>query len=201
MARNARRTWWFTGSKIARQTVITKQLANDHDGGPGFPVAFQKYPPVGERSATIVSSADGLPEGDLSVRLPWLAFCSGPYLKRPGRQIPLPGPDLRREAFGLKDQTTVFADDLGLPRQIALYTPAQELKCDYEVQQSTNVAGWNLPTAFSVMQFRQNPGGLWEPHLKITARVTSIREAAPPQLPPDVQERLANWEQPPVWRK
>jgi hypothetical protein len=58
------------------------------------------------------------------VNLPWLAFCSGTYLKREGRMIALPCVDLRHcpDRFAYTDVTTTFDDALGLPRSVDLFT-------------------------------------------------------------------------------
>ena len=54
----------------------------------------------------------------------WLAFCSGEYLKRLRRLIPLPVDMLRhtRDRYGYTDQTVTFADDNGLPQKVELFT-------------------------------------------------------------------------------
>jgi hypothetical protein len=69
-------------------------------------------------------SPGGHPLGNLGVNVPWLAFCSGPYLRRPARDIPLPTTEIRIEpyAFSYSDQTEVFDDELGLPKTVELRT-------------------------------------------------------------------------------
>ena len=71
-----------------------------------------------------MESRDGLPLGEFAVNLPWLAFCSGTYLKRQGRAIALPCGILRHcpDRFAYTDVTTTFADDYGLPRTVDLFT-------------------------------------------------------------------------------
>jgi hypothetical protein len=71
----------------------------------------------------IFASLGGVPHGDLGVNIPWLAFCSGSYLKLPGRAVPLPtispgAPD----TFAYADKTEVFDDELGLPKRLDLFT-------------------------------------------------------------------------------
>ena len=50
--------------------------------------------PTGMREPKVMNevweSRDGHPLGHFGVNIPWLAFCSGTYLKREGRMIPLP---------------------------------------------------------------------------------------------------------------
>jgi hypothetical protein len=69
-------------------------------------------------------SRNGLPLGEFGVNLPWLAFCSGTYLKREGRIMALPCGVLRHcpDRFAYTDVTTTFADELGLPRTVDLFT-------------------------------------------------------------------------------
>jgi hypothetical protein len=68
-------------------------------------------------------SQDGHPLGDYGENLPWLAFCSGNYLKREGRLIPLPCAILRhtRDRFAYTDKTITFKDEPRLPKTVALY--------------------------------------------------------------------------------
>jgi len=69
-------------------------------------------------------SRDGHPLGDFGVNIPWLAFCSGNYLKSEGRNIPLPAAELRHcpDRFAYTDVTTTFDDEFGLPRSIDLFS-------------------------------------------------------------------------------
>ncbi|MGH7971093.1 MAG: hypothetical protein ACREIC_20415 [Limisphaerales bacterium] len=71
----------------------------------------------------IWSSSDGHPMADETVNIAWLAFCSGPYLRREGRRIPLVCDDGRHtpDRFAYTDQTTVFPEALGLPRSVDLF--------------------------------------------------------------------------------
>ena len=78
----------------------------------------------------IWSSGDGHPMGDRGVNIPWLAFCSGAYLKRADRLIPLPVDMLRhtRDRFAYTDQTRTFEDEYALPRVVELFTSKSLLK-------------------------------------------------------------------------
>src|SRR6266542_3725934 len=82
-----------------------------------FSIQIQAAPFV-EISAEIES----YPLGHFGVNLPWLAFCSGTYLKREGRLIPLPAALLRHcpDRFAYTDVATTFDDELGLPKSIDL---------------------------------------------------------------------------------
>jgi hypothetical protein len=69
-------------------------------------------------------SRDGHPMGHFGVNIPWLAFCSGTYLRREGRIIPLPCAILRHcpDRFAYTDITSTFDDELGLPKSIDLFS-------------------------------------------------------------------------------
>ena len=138
-------TWWFTGTNLIEQTELTEPI-------PGLP--------KGHRSLQVFASTDGNPgrpshSRDLltmpSARVIWLAFCSGGFLKRAGRQL-YPPSDLWKELIsapaGFSNQTTVFEDTLGLPRAINLYTTNGQPVLQYRVTASTNVLGSEFPLEF-----------------------------------------------------
>jgi hypothetical protein len=188
---NFKESVWFMDGKVVRLLTLTDDPAPDE---PGFGMRRR-----GSRSANVVASVDGYPSGDMFLNLPWFAFCSGSYLKRPERALPLPAAD--RAAFGFTDETTVFADSLGLPRRVAFRTTQRQLKCEYQVQKSTNVLGWNFPTTFTVVQNEPNSFGQWNRQLTVSGRVTAIRPAPKPEMPLELQERLLDWEQTPAFNK
>ena len=76
------------------------------------------------RSITIAPSPGGHPLGDIGLNMPWLAFCSGSYLKLPNRIVPLPVADIAGSADSLSfaDKTTTFDDEGGLPKTVELLT-------------------------------------------------------------------------------
>lgn len=92
--------WWFDGTNLYENLATTSHS-----------------------SVHVRSSNDGHPCGDLNVNLPWLAFCSGTYLKRPNRLIPFPLTNCRHapDWFAYTDKTVTFGDTLGLPRYVDLY--------------------------------------------------------------------------------
>jgi RNA polymerase sigma factor (sigma-70 family) len=61
-----------------------------------------------------------LPLADVGADLPWLAFCSGHYLKRKDHVLPLLCTSIRNtaDAFAYRDKTSCFNDELGLPRSV-----------------------------------------------------------------------------------
>jgi hypothetical protein len=78
---------------------------------------------VSNATVRVLPSPGGAPVGNTWVNLPWLAFCSGPYLKRQGRVIPVPTTDIPHtpDAFAYADKSEVFADGFGLPKTVHLY--------------------------------------------------------------------------------
>lgn len=108
--------WLFDGSKLAEKLVDLHKDSSCY----------------GCYTVDIYPSDRGYTLGDYSANVPWLAFCSGAYLKRNGRIIPLPldykpipnAPD----AFAYSDTTRVFEDDLGLPQTVDLFTSEALLK-------------------------------------------------------------------------
>jgi len=73
---------------------------------------------------------DGCPRGLSYVNLPWLAFCSGTYLRRAGRVIPSPYNSMCYDpfAFGCSDETQAFEGDFGLPSVVNLSISKRLLK-------------------------------------------------------------------------
>lgn len=184
---NAHETWWFIGTNIAKHTVITSELPEQEKkriiaSGRGLLTIF---PEVGERHTMILDSTDGRPVGNLGVNIPWLAFCSGTYLKREGRQIPLPGAVADQDAFGFSDKTNVFDDDFGLPQRAEFYTSDKYLKCVYEVRQSTNILGRTFPLHFDLIQYGHARSRTLEPRFSVSGKVTSMRIVAEAQIPPE----------------
>jgi hypothetical protein len=104
-------------------------------------------------------SKNGLPLGDFGVNLPWLAFCSGSYLQRDGRIIALPCAELRHcpDRFAYTDVTTTFADELGLPRTVDLFTSKARFlaaKTDWDKEHSfgDRYTQWNKMMAANLQE-------------------------------------------------
>lgn len=112
--------WFFDGTNVYNNIIAI--------GGPrpigarirtGKPLAA-----VTNSSVHIRESRYGCPLDDWQVNIPWLAFCSGTYLKREGRLIPQPIVRSLRHApdgFAYSDKTETFKDEFGLPRTIDLF--------------------------------------------------------------------------------
>ncbi len=142
---NATRRYWFTGTNMVEETVITSRSPNQNVS---VPIAGTYE--VGDRFVRIHSAFAYEPlEGFAYVS--WMVFCSGTFLKSSGREILLPF-GVRPQLPRMSDQTSVFEDGLGLPKRFELYGTNRQKLCDYTVQQSTNFLGWNLPLSFELVQ-------------------------------------------------
>ena len=102
---------------------------------------------------------NGHPMGEFGVNMPWLAFCSGPYLKREGRIIPLPCGLLRHcpDGFAYPDVTTTFDDQFGLPKSVDLFTSkarflAAKTEWDQEHAFGNRYTEWNRKTAANLQE-------------------------------------------------
>jgi hypothetical protein len=177
---NATRRYWFTGTNMVEETVITSRLPDQHLGGP-----VVRRPEIGERSVRIHTAFAYEPlEGAAYVS--WMAFCSGTFLKSAGREILLPF-GVRTQRSRVSDKTSVFEDGLGLPKRFELYGTNQRKLCEYTVQQSTNFLGWDLPLSFELVQYREDNGA---PRVQAVGKATLVRHASPPMLPPEVLEQV-----------
>jgi hypothetical protein len=125
--RGADRIWQYDGTNVYAITRVTRETTNAQEIArrAGFPISPIR-PQNGDhiRTMTLTESVDGCPLGDVAVNIPWLAYCSGGYIKRPGRVIPKPVSTLSHdpEGFAFSDSTITFQDSLGLPRIVELRT-------------------------------------------------------------------------------
>ena len=191
--RNAFTKIRFTGTSIIEDTVITNEPSEADKQKfeqAGFPLTS---PPVGRKMTQTYYTADGNPgrpirERDLMTlraNICWLALCSGPALQREGRQLFPPSDqwkNLVSAPAGFTDKTTVFEDGLGLPRSIELFTPEQRRIFQYQVRQTTNFNGWEIPLEFYGVQYRPAETNSWELHLTFKGKVTAIGVGNEPKL-------------------
>jgi hypothetical protein len=193
---------WFTGTNIIEYTVIKKETPeavirrmSEHS-----PLVL-RAPPAGYKFTHIYESVDGNPGRpvrvadvmgfDLPATVSWLAFCSGPALKREGRRIFPPSAfwkESRIAYSGWSDVTEVFKDGLGQPKSINLVATNNQSIFQYQVRQSTNVLGWNFPLEFYGVQYLPTDTNSWKLHLTLTGRVTSIGAGTEPEFPADVMK-------------
>lgn len=121
-APHSMRAWCFDGTNVYERTQLKESWTASTSVG-GIPLTPQ--PRAIARSSvtvTIWPSPDGHPLGHLGVNIAWVAFCSGSYLKQPGRAFPMPATEIRVDAlaFAYADSVQVFDDPLGLPRIVEL---------------------------------------------------------------------------------
>jgi hypothetical protein len=182
---NCEMTYWFTGDRIIQHSKVTKMPPTE-----GLELTeAEKGRLLGTETTKAYECSDGNPSLsrsagesdrlDLLGRVAWLAFCSGSYLQREGRQV-FPTSDLWKEliqANAFTDLTIRFKDDFGLPSRMDLYTtnslptlmyatnsslvgryPANSSNVQpvlqYRILGSTNILGWNFPLEFKVIQYR-----------------------------------------------
>lgn len=69
------------------------------------------------------------PLDDYGVNVPWLAYCSGYYLAKTNRIIPVAACSIRHtlDSFGYADKTKCFDDKLGLPKSVQLFSSRELL--------------------------------------------------------------------------
>lgn len=129
---SATHTYHFDGTNIYHTTELKPNRSRSLEKKLG-----KAYPFLSQ--AEVTNSSDWVfltitpgehPLSDFGANLPWLAFCSGHYLRSENRLIPLAGAKIRHVAasFGFKDNTTSFPDALGLPRKLELLASVGLLK-------------------------------------------------------------------------
>jgi len=114
---------FFDGTNVYLAVQISAKRPETVKGeiSTGMPFkAAAPHPPT----INVYPTPDGRPRGAVHQNIPWLAFCSGTYLKRGGRIIPLPVASNLAvpDRYGYSDKTESFDDDLGLPRTVGLFT-------------------------------------------------------------------------------
>lgn len=201
----AKSTSWFTGTNLVLIHELSKPLGEHQrlrDYTNESVRTIQAATPAGQRWTEIADSVDGNPSRtvrqvdllNLHGRIAWLAFCSGPCLKREGRRL-FPPSDLWKEVVsapaGFSDRTVVFEDGLGLPKSVHLQATNGFPVLQYGVSSSTNVCGWEFPQEFYLIQYRPalspdskqfGPGG-WEIQFMAKGTVIAIKPGLKPENP------------------
>jgi hypothetical protein len=196
---NARDTYWFTGTNIVMHSVTTPlplemQLSQIVDKvlgrTPPLP-AFIREPKAGEQWTTVLPSTDPNQITGFD-KVPWLAFCSGPFLQSNGSQVPtlIWLEPVIRTPKNFSNTTSLFPDALGLPKQMESRTPDHHLFYQYTVEEATNFLGWTFPMRFKLAQYQPRGKGVWEDDLHAEGKVISIRKGAAPAVPDDVLKAI-----------
>jgi len=128
---NGKLVYFFDGTNVITSTQITMDISNPYQASSANQLVSVPFSEIKDIQAIdIVPSPDGHPLGDLSVNIPWLAFCSGNFLSSAGRGMPLPTAVIRHEpySFAYDHRTQTFEDQLGLPRTMELFTSRERAK-------------------------------------------------------------------------
>jgi hypothetical protein len=118
--------WFFDGTNVyeSLQVVSPPSQEMQHNlervGGLAI-VPFERA--RSNLTINIWPSSDGHPIAYETINIAWLAFCSGPYLQREGRLIPLVCDEDRHtpDRYAYTDQTELFPQAFGLPRSVDLF--------------------------------------------------------------------------------
>ena len=147
-------TWSYTGSNLLWQ--VDRQ---DVTNAAGSTQAHAS--PV--RSSEFDGNLESLTKGFLpqQLRIAWLPFCSGPFLSRTNREVPLPSTiwkqtwlyfDHAADPAGFRDQTVRFDDEFGLPISIDVVTKSGQPVFQHRLKHhqgpsplSTNVSRVAIP--------------------------------------------------------
>src|SRR5262249_44602585 len=136
--------YWFTGTNLIEERYTVQPLPDEElakvTTGEGF---WAGSPPLGPINRRMLDMPDGNPghairSEDLmgaSERICWLALCSGPALKVPGRKLYPSGGFWKNHIDapdGFVDKTETFDDTLGLPRSVDLILPDRQCVFRYQ---------------------------------------------------------------------
>lgn len=185
----------FTGTNLIEETVVTRELSESESKRIAQVSKFAaSSPPLSHKYSRTYDTSDGNPGRpvrvsdlmDLRGRICWLALCSGSAIQREGRQL-FPPSDLWKELLsapaGFAARTSVFEDGLGLPRSVELFTPENRCIFQYQVRQTTNILGWEIPLEFYGVQYRPARTNGWELQMTFKGKVTVIGVSSELKLP------------------
>jgi hypothetical protein len=187
-SRNADVCWFFDGTNIINTSRISRALPPEVSQA--LRERFSLTPSMPEKTSSnsmfrVYSLAPGVPLGDVGVNIPWLAYCSGSYLKVADQRIPMPFTEFGgHSAAATSNPVVTFADDLGLPKAIEIVShPDHSPLLRYVVAVATNIGGWNVPLEFHLLQFQRTQGGGTAVAYGATGKVLSITPSEPPPSP------------------
>jgi hypothetical protein len=189
-------TWYYSGSNLVRKFPADLPTATK-PAATSSPAVTHSYDFNGDLDSNTNGSFL-----DPHFRIAWLAFCSGPFLSRPHREIPMPNvfwkeflhSDHETPPIGFPDKTLQFKDGLALPISIEVFTKAGQPLFQYHVKHgrgphvvTTNLLGWEFPREFRCIQYLPIGGAKdksrWQANLTAHGTLTSIKVASsPPRL-------------------
>lgn len=203
--------WFFDGTNLFNSLRATEEPSAALKASSLRPFLASPEAMRSNLTVNVYSDPDGyLADGDVNENVLWLAFCSGSYLKRIGRIIPLPTAFTGHTpaAFGYRDKTESFKDELGLPHTVALITsqtlyaeairryakeaqwksepviisnvPDGQVRFHYKALQSTNVCGWGLPLEFEFGDDTPEELGRFRRSIQGIGRVRTVSSAMAP---------------------
>jgi hypothetical protein len=125
---NGKDKWYYDGTNVYHSLETKNGPGPKNVSSPSTKAANSN--PAAGVTITIAPSPGGHPLGNLGANIPWLAFCSGSYLKREGRVLPLPVVDVpgTTDSFAFADKTEIFDDPFGLPKLVELLTSRARYK-------------------------------------------------------------------------
>lgn len=198
-SKSANVKWLFDGTNVLESVQVVRQPpAGVQSKVATLGMAVAPFE-VAKSNLTIriANTPGGLPLGDVGVNIPWLAFCSGTYLKREERAIPLPVATHRNLSHWTmySDEVTTYDDELGLPRRASLFTEQGSPKFHYAVLESTNYTEWNIPLKFEYQQRERDMDGKWFVRYSGVGTVTEIGQAERPEplFVPGIQETITDY--------
>ncbi len=187
-SRNADVCWFFDGTNVLNTSHVTKALPPELSSA--LRDRFRLTPSPLERTSSnsmfrVYNLTPGMPLGDVGANIPWLAYCWGSRLGSTHRRIPLPFPEFgRHDTPATNNAVVTYDDNLGLPSAIEIVSEVDRSPLlRYVVTVATNIAGWNLPLEFHLLQFQRTPTGGTVAAYGAIGKVVSIGASEPPSSP------------------
>jgi RNA polymerase sigma factor (sigma-70 family) len=136
--------WYYDGTNVYKSLRVTEPKSEDQrelhsKTRANFPFLAPSEAAASNATIYVWESPDGQPLGDPGVSLLWLAFCSGNYLKRDGRLVPLP--DATADRFAYTDKIKTFEDEFGLPRTADLFLSRHLFRTSIETFEKQRMSG------------------------------------------------------------
>ena len=186
-SQNSAVMWFYDGTNVYRSSRLTRpppsvDISQAFGGRPSPAVV-----PYERAKTNITIRVNPAPQGnqigDQGVNIPWLAFCSGAFLKEQHR-VPLVFPEFgRREDVRQVRAMDQFDDELALPKKIEVVSgsAADAPLLSYFVTETTNFANRSFPLRFELIQSERGANGNLAPRYRAIGVVTGVRTADKPK--------------------